>query len=186
MPSAMALRIIAVAPCVLALGLTAAAPGTRARDRIVPAELLARYEPVLLFHPQEDWAPERAADFVARVRVEKQMTRNGWSSVPKPLPSSTRGCAFAPCYRLNLPCSLQAGDACYEKASTTITDWQRPVVYGRVLTVPSGTPAPPGFATGPRYLVRYWLFYEFDDWRTARERVWQAHEGDWESITVGI
>src|SRR4051794_4477833 len=110
MPAAMALRITAVAACALALALTGAAPSTRAQEPVDPAELLARYEPVLLFHPQEDWAPERAADFVARVRVEKQMTRNGWSSVPKPLPSSTRGCAFTPCYRLNLPCSLQAGD----------------------------------------------------------------------------
>jgi hypothetical protein len=38
----------------------------------------------------------------------------------------------------------------------------------------------------PRYLVRYWLFYEFDDWRTPSKRLWQAHEGDWENITIGL
>jgi hypothetical protein len=185
MPAAMALRITAVAACALALALTGAAPSTRAQEPIDPARLLTRFEPVLLFHPQEDWAPERADGFVSRARVEKQVSRNTWSTVPKPLPTNTRGCAFTPCYRMNLPCSLQSGDECYEKASETITDWKHPVIYGRVLTVPAGTPPPPGFPT-PRYLVRYWLFYEFDDWRTARERLWQAHEGDWESITVGI
>jgi hypothetical protein len=182
----MTVRVTRLAACVLALGIAAAAPSSRAQEPVDPAALLLRFEPVLLFHSQEDWAPERADAFVARARVEKQVARNSWSAVPKPVPTSTRGCAFTPCYRFNLPCSLRGGDGCYEKTSATITDWKRPVVYGRVLTVPPGTPAPPGFTTPPQYLVRYWLFYEFDDWRTARERVWQAHEGDWESITIGI
>ena len=181
----MALRITAVGACALALALAGAAPSTRAQEPIDPATLLKRFEPVLLFHPQEDWAPERADAFVSRARVEKQVTRNAWSSVPKPLPTNTRGCAFTPCYRMNLPCSLQSGDECYEKMSATITDWKRPVIYGRVLTVPSGTPPPPGF-TAPRFLVRYWLFYEFDDSvdRTraslagARRRLGEHHRRD--------
>jgi hypothetical protein len=148
--------------------------------------LLRKYEPVLFFHPQEDWAPEAADAFVGRARVERQVASGKWSAAPPPLPTSTSGCAFSPCFRLNLPCPLHGGDGCYEASRSTAGDWQHPVVYGRVITVPAGTAPPAGFAVAPRYLVRYWFFYEFDDWRTADRRLWQAHEGDWENITVGL
>jgi len=152
---------------------------------IDPAVLLRQYQPVLLFHPDEDWAPERPEAFLSRARVERQIARGTWAAAPAPLPTTTSGCAFTPCYRLNLPCALRAGDACYERVAES-TDWEHPVVYGRVVQVPSGTAPPAGFAEPPRYLVRYWLFYEFDDWRTPRKRLWQTHEGDWESISIGI
>jgi hypothetical protein len=55
-----------------------------------------------------------------------------------------------------------------------------------VTPVPGSAAPPPGFTERPRYLVHYWLFYAFDDWHSAHDRLWQTHEGDWESITVGI
>ena len=145
-----------------------------------------RFEPVFFFHQLEDWAPERADAFVGRARVEKQTSRDRWTAVPPPLPTNTNGCTLTPCYRFNLPCPLRGGDACYQRESTTVTDWTKPVIYGRMLRVPKGTPPPRGFATAPTYLVRYWLFYEFDDWRSPHERLWQTHEGDWESVTVAL
>ena len=175
----------AVALLALVLVCTAA-PSSAADPPLDSAALLRKFEPVLLFHPQEDWSPEHADAFVGRARVEKQVTRGNWVAAPPPLPTNTKGCAFTPCYRFNLPCPLRSGDACYEASSASITDWKHPVVYGRVLTVPAGNSAPAGLSVPPRYLVRYWLFYEFDDWRSARERLWQAHEGDWESITIGL
>jgi hypothetical protein len=162
----------------------AAAVATPAAAPTTP-DLLRTYEPVLLFHPDEDWAPERPETFLSSARVERQVARGTWAAASGPLPTSNSGCAFDPCYRLNLPCALRSGDACYEKVAES-TDWKRPVIYGRVVTVPPGTAPPPGFTEAPRYLVRYWLFYEFDDWHSLRKRLWQAHEGDWESITVGI
>jgi hypothetical protein len=60
------------------------------------------------------------------------------------------------------------------------------VLYGRVVSVPPSAPPPPGFADRPAFLVHYWLFYDFDDWHSLRNRLWQTHEGDWESITVGV
>jgi len=176
-------RLFALLACGLSLGVpssSAAAPPVDA------AALLAKFEPVLLFHPQEDWSPERADTFVGRARVEKQVARGRWTTAPPPLPTNTRGCASMPCYRFNLACSLRSGDACYESSRDAITDWAHPVVYGRVLSVPAGSAAPPGFASPPAYLVRYWLFYDFDDWRSSHRRLWQAHEGDWESITIGL
>ena len=172
---------------VLVAALAAAvAAGARDRSRAIdPAALLRQYEPVLLFHPEEGWAPEQPEAFLTRARVERQIARGSWTAAPPPLPTTTTGCAFTPCYRLNLPCALRAGVACYQRVAES-TDWQHPVVYGRVVSVPPGTTPPAGFAEPPRYLVRYWLFYEFDDWHTPRKRLWQTHEGDWESISIGI
>lgn len=167
------------------LALTASA-SSGAVPPVDSAALLRRYEPVLLFHPQEDWSPERADTFVSRARVEKQVARDTWATVPPPLPTNMSGCSSSICYRFNLPCALKDGDSCYEASRDAITDWSKPVVYGRVLSVPAGSPPPPGFTSPPRYLVRYWLFYEFDDWRSPRRRLWQAHEGDWESVTIGL
>jgi len=151
-----------------------------------PAALLRTYEPVLQFHPDEDWAPEPPETFLAQARLERQVARGAWATVPQPpLPTTTSGCTSTPCFRLNLPCALKSGDACYERAASA-TDWRRPVIYGRVVDVPAGAPSPPGFTEPPRYLVRYWLFYEFDDWHSLRKRLWQTHEGDWESISIGI
>lgn len=150
-----------------------------------PATLLREYEPVLLFHPQEDWAPATPESFLQTARVERQVARGTWVQAPGLLPTSSAGCSLRPCFRLNLPCALRSGDACYEKTAAA-TDRRHPVIYGRVLPVPSGSPVPAGFPEAPRYLVRYWLFYAFDDWHTARKRLWQTHEGDWESISIGV
>src|SRR5215218_6811043 len=175
--------VLALLACGLSLGASASSTAAPPLDT---GALLRKFEPVLLFHPEEDWSPEHAESFIGRARIEKQVARGRWTTVPPPPPTSTRGCSFTPCYRFNLPCSLRAGDGCYEASRPTITDWKKPVVYGRLLTVPLGSPAPPGFTTPPRYLVRYWLFYDFDDWRSPRRRLWQAHEADWESVTIGL
>jgi hypothetical protein len=178
-------RCFALCGCGLWLVLATASSGG-AEPPFDPGTLLREFEPVLLFHAQEDWSPERADGFVGRARVEKQTARGTWSAVSPPLPTNTNGCTLTPCYRFNLTCVLRAGDGCYQASVATISDWKHPVVYGRVLPVPSGSPAPPGLNSAPRYLVRYWLFYEFDDWRSPRRRLWQAHEGDWESVTIGL
>ncbi len=176
-------RLFALVACGLSLGVTSSNAAAPPPDSTA---LLRKFEPVLLFHPQEDWSPENADGFVGRARVEKQSARGRWTTVPPPPPTDRRGCSFTPCYRFNLACSLRSGDGCYEASRATITDWTKPVVYGRLLSVPAGSPAPPGFASPPRYLVRYWFFYDFDDWHSPRRSLWQAHEGDWESVTIGL
>ena len=98
------------------------------------------------------------------------------------LPTNTNGCTFTPCYRFNLPCALRSG----EPATRRRGDDHRLEEAGRlrpVVDVPAGTPPPAGFTTAPRYLARYWLFYEFDDWRSptgtavagARGRLGERH-----------
>jgi hypothetical protein len=161
--------------------------GVSARAAAIdPATLLQTYEPVLLFHPGEDWAPEPVETYLRVAKIERQTAQGVWSAVPPPLPTSTTGCRLTPCLRLNLPCRLHDGYSCYAQFARQTTDWRQPVVYGTVATVPPTAAAPPGFTAPPRYLVHYWLFYAFDDWHSLRNQLWQTHEGDWESISVGV
>jgi hypothetical protein len=127
-----------------------------------PAQLLDRYQPVLYFHPSEDWAPQTVERYLARARIEQS-----------PL-------------RLNLPCVLRSGYACYHRLALADTSWRAPVVYATIGPVPASMPLPPGQTTRPRLLLHYWLFYAVDDWHSLDDRLWQLHEGDWESITVGL
>jgi VPS62-like protein len=159
------MRLVVLVLCLACVG---ASPAAGAVD------LLQTYEPVLLFHPSEHWAPEQVETFLADATVEKQASKGSWQTVAGALPTSSAGCVLTPCYRLNLPCPLHGGVACYLRMSVRAAQWQKPVVYGRVITTSSG------------FLVRYWLFYEFDDWHSLRSRLWQAHEGDWESISIGV
>jgi hypothetical protein len=142
--------------------------------------------PILYFHPDEAWAPGRVERFLKVALVERQTARGSWTRPATPLPTSTIGCTLTPCYRLNLPCALKSGATCYEKAAPTLSDWKHPVIYGRLVDVPAGTAMPASISGTARHLVRYWLFYPFDDWRSRGERLWQAHEGDWETITVAL
>jgi hypothetical protein len=154
---------------------------------ISPAErhdLLQRFMPVLYFHADEAWAPVAVERFLRVAPVERQTAPGTWTRTTA-LPTSTIGCASTPCYRFNLPCALTAGARCYERAAPTLSDWSHPTIYGRVLAVPTGTPLPAGIRVAARYLVRYWLFYSFDDWR-SRGELWQAHEGDWEHVSIAL
>jgi hypothetical protein len=80
---------------------------------------------------------------------------------------------------------LRGGVGCYRQM-TAERDWAHPVVYATATPVPPTAAPPPGFTQPPKLLLHYWLFYAFDDWRSARNRLWQVHEGDWESIAIGL
>jgi hypothetical protein len=175
-----ALSLVAAAVLALAAAAAAAPPPV---DR---AALLERYSPVLFFGADEDWSPIPVEKFLDDAKVERQSPTGAWTAYADTFPTSTTGCTVKACYRLNLPCSLRSGDACYHTRAPSISDWTRGTAYGRVLDVPVGTPSPPGVTEPVRYLVRYWLFYYYDDWHSPRRRLWQTHEGDWESISVGL
>jgi hypothetical protein len=163
-------RLAAVLVVIAAASVTASSPAATP-----PAGLLQTYEPVLLFNSGEHWAPEAVESFLTDARVEKQVSGGRWQvQPPKLLPVSNAGCTQSPCYRFDLPCSLRGGVPCYLGMSVRAGQWQRPVIYGRVVASAAG------------YLVRYWLFYEFDDWHSLHSRLWQAHEGDWESVTIAV
>jgi len=183
MPTLFVVAVLVVAGSVA----TGAARGNV--SAVTPAErheLLERFMPILYFHPDEAWSPVAVERFLQVARVERQTGRGVWARTGATLPTSTVGCTFTPCYRLNLPCAIKGGATCYEKTAPTLSDWKRPVIYGRVLDVPAGTPTPAGISGTARCLVRYWLFYSFDDWRSRGKLLWEAHEGDWENVAVAL
>jgi hypothetical protein len=181
--------VVALAVTALASAVAAASASPRRDDSLTPMQrstLLAQYLPVLYFHSEEEWSPLRVERFLTLARIERQTVPGTWTLTTSGFPTSTVGCTLKPCYRLNLPCSLKAGDRCYERIAPSLSDWKNGYIYGRVIDVPDATPRPPGISIAARYLVRYWLFYAFDDWRSRNERLWQAHEADWESVSVAL
>lgn len=152
------MRVAALVALLLVLPGAASARGNDA------AQLLAQYQPVLYFHQSEDWAPQTVEAYLAIARLR----------------TSARG------QYLDLPCALRAGYACYHREALADTNWKAPVVYGTIGPVSPSTPPPPGVTQRPTLLLHYWLFYAFDDWHSLHDRLWQTHEGDWESITVGL
>jgi hypothetical protein len=149
---------------VLVIALLIAFPASSAQAAGPGAALLTRYQPVLYFHPSEDWAPQTVEAYLAIAKVR----------------TSASG------QYLDLPCALRSGYACYHQEALADTNWSAPVVYGTAVPVPPSTPPPPGETQRPAWLLHYWLFYAFDDWHSLHDRLWQTHEGDWESITIGL
>jgi hypothetical protein len=145
---------------------------------LTPAQLLARYEPVVVLHPEERFAPVAVEGFLADARLDERTPEGAWSPAAsqRPLPS-TNACTSRPCWRLDhTGCGVAPGVAsveCYATAETT----RRPpnVVYGAVR------------AQRDRIALQYWYWYSYDFWsgeHPPTDYVWQAHEGDWEAVIV--
>jgi hypothetical protein len=151
--------------------------------------LLRLYLPVLVFHPEERWPPADPDPFVRASRLEERGATGGWTASPRPdLPDATVPCLRSPCFRLNLqPCVLTRGPDCYRPLAGQLGSWSSPVVVGNVVDVRNPPSDLKGLPEPPALLVRYWLFYAFDDWHSSRPQIlWQLHEGDWETVTVAL
>ncbi len=138
-----------------------------------PAALLARYQPVTVLHPAEPFAPVAVEGFLADAELQARIP-GGWSTVvPQPALLPT---ASPPEWRLDHPCSAAPGVAsiaCYS-ASEALRHPPN-VVYGAVRPAAN------------RIALQYWYWYSYDFWDgvlPATDDVWQAHEGDWEAVTV--
>ena len=157
----------------LALSSVAAATSVRASTPNLP--LLATYEPVTQFDPQEKFLPTAVESFLTDADLE-QLTGSGWvvaqaHAAPGDLPLPGSGT-----WRVNqqgcTPPAPVGGLACYAAAA----DHERgPVVYGHVVQENGET------------ILEYWFFY-YDDVYSytypASDFIWQAHEGDWENVDV--
>jgi hypothetical protein len=152
-----------------------------------PKQLLARYQPVTVLDPLEQFRPTNANGFVRDSVLEVQTSPGVWALVngnptlatlPTRPTDSCLNHAVVDCYRLNQqacsPAGGQVGNiACYA-ASYAASD-PRNVVYGRVAYRPR------------KIVVQYWYFYYDDVYSYVyppNDLFWQAHEGDWEAVTV--
>jgi Vacuolar protein sorting-associated protein 62 len=135
-----------------------------------PADvLLARHAPMLVLHPSERFVPSPVGPFLAASDV---LRRDGASWLPHP---GGIGAALgeAEAFRLDVrDCAsteaLAAVD-CYAALSGDAT------AYGAV------------HRRGSRIVLQYWLFYPFNLWSPVTPLspdFWQAHEGDWEQVSV--
>jgi hypothetical protein len=140
---------------------------------LTPSALLARYQPVTVLHQAEPFAPVAVEGFLADAELQARGA-GGWTTIsPRP---ATLPATSPPEWRLDHPCSAALGVAslaCFTASEAA----RRPssVVYGAV------RPA------GNRIALQYWYWYSYDFWDAVlppTDDVWQAHEGDWEAVTV--
>jgi len=136
-----------------------------------PDELLARYQPITVLDASERFAPTSVDGFVAGSELQQLDSGGAYQAVPAGpagLPVHGDG------WRLDrsgcVPFTGLAAVACYDAGDTGPS-----TVYGRY-EVRAGT-----------IVLQYWLFYEFNFWSLQyppTNLVWQAHEGDWEVVSI--
>ena len=147
-----------------------------------PVRLLARYQPVQVLHPDEAFRPVAVGGFLQTALLE-QRTAVGWvpggrpSRLPDQDPPDCTSTPSQRCWRLRQPgCTASTGVssvACY--AALAAAQQSANVVYGAV------------HRSGRRIALQYWYWYLDDFWSgeyPPSDYVWQAHEGDWEVVTV--
>jgi Vacuolar protein sorting-associated protein 62 len=131
--------------------------------------LLARYVPVLVLHPEEQFQPVPVEGFLADSDVT-QKTATGWVPVPGPLPAGGADLRLDERYCKAID-GLEA-TPCYVQAEAAHA--ASPVAYGAALR------------TKTRIALQYWLWYPYDDYSApfSQGQFSQVHEGDWESVSV--
>jgi hypothetical protein len=147
----------------------ASAAGAPAKAPPSPAALLARHVPVLVLHPDEQFQPVPVDGFLADSDLTRK-TATGWAPVAGPLPVGGADLRLDQRYCRSI--DGLAATPCYASAETAHA--ATPVVYGAA------------FRTKDRIDLQYWLWYPYDDFSPAypASDFWQAHEGDWEAVSV--
>ena len=153
----------------LALAGTAPAAGSTPK-------LLKKFQPVLVFHPDEEFRPTTVESFIRDSDLEAATSPTTWTVVnPSPTPDDLPT-SSPPIWRLNQqPCLAGAplGDLpCYVVGAS---DEPGVTVYGRVVK------------DGKSIVLQYWLFYYDNLYRypfLPLGAIWQSHEGDWEVVNV--
>jgi hypothetical protein len=161
---------------VVAMLLTAGASAAAgARGATADQHLLTTYEPLLQFDPLEHFAPTNVESFITDSDLQQQTQSGNWIVVrshaaPGDLPQPGSGS-----WRLDQdtckPDAPIGGLSCY-----SATDRGGGLAgYGRVAR------------EGGKVVLEYWYFYYDDVYSYAypsSDLLWQAHEGDWESVSV--
>ena len=159
--------VAAVALSLAVTGVASAAPQTRGAT---PTQLLARYAPVLVLHPNERFVPVPVAGFLADSDLQVRAPDGTWQASTASLPQA------GPASRLDQrSCRAVDGPAaldCYAAAEQAHA--AAPTVVGAV------------FRSRDRIALQYWLFYAANIFSIASAKgdFWQSHEGDWEAVTV--
>lgn len=163
--------LIAVVAVLAAAFAAALAAPAHAEEELSPAELLARYQPITVSDLTDPFRPTSVDDFLADADLQRLEADGAYHPAEMPAPGlpvsgegwrlDHRGCTPA----IGLP-----SVGCYANAAAGGS-----VVYGR-RDVRAG-----------RIVLEYWYFYTYNFWSLLYPPsgfAWQAHEGDWEVVTV--
>jgi hypothetical protein len=160
----------AFALAILVAALAAAAPA-RSDSALSIGVLLARHTPVLVLHPDEQFQPVPVDGFLVDSDLTQKSAAGVWEIIPGPLPEG--GADLRLDQRLCHAIDGLAATPCYVAAEASHA--AAPVVYGAA------------FRTTDRIDLQYWLWYPYDAFSPGypkRNDFWQAHEGDWEVVSV--
>lgn len=163
-------RLLALASTISVIAAATIAPA-QAGTGLSSDELLARYQPVTVFDATERFRPTAVGDFLADADLQRLGADGGYHAAELPpagLPVDGEGWRLD--HRACTPAGGLAAVGCYDAAEAGPS-----VVYGRH-EVRAGTT-----------VLQYWLFYDHNFWSLTYPPgafAWQAHEGDWEVVTV--
>jgi hypothetical protein len=140
-------------------------------EELSPDELLARFQPVTVFDATEAFAPTSVDDFLADADLQRLGDDGLYHATDVPPPGlPVHGDGWRLDHRGCTPSGGLAAVACYVAAADGPS-----VVYGR-REVRAGT-----------IVLQYWYFYADNFWSLQYPPsgfAWQAHEGDWEVVSV--
>jgi len=139
--------------------------------RLSPRKLLDLYQPVTVLDAQEAFAPSDIEGFIANSDLQRRGEDGTFTTVESPasrLPVEDDGWRLD--FRGCTPATGLPAVGCYAAASSGPS-----TVYGRFAKRAGAN------------VLQYWFFYDDDFWSLQyppTNLVWQAHEGDWEEITI--
>jgi hypothetical protein len=140
-------------------------------DELSPDELLARYQPITVLDRTDPLQPTSVDDFLADADLQLRAANGLFEAVDVPPPGlPVHGEGWRLDHRGCSPAAGLAAVGCYAAAADSAS-----VVYGRY-EVRGGTT-----------VLQYWFFYTDNFWSLQyppSSFAWQAHEGDWEVVTV--
>ena len=162
---------------------------TREKDGDPDSKLLRKYQPVLVFHPDEQFRPMKVQGFVEDSELERFVWIEPAAASARRLLDSRRP---GPGARRSSPLRLRA------RSSASIRRAARPTPRSPAATATRRPP--PGRSTLARramygrvvqtethIVLQYWLFYYDNPFLlppTPFGTFWQSHEGDWEVVNV--
>jgi lysophospholipase L1-like esterase len=161
-------------------------------------ELAEKYSPVLAFTKDEHWAPVRVEGYLANATLDGPPgTPEKVKSVAE-LPRECPEFGQSRCYTLSINCESGGARCAHGSSVPRESDrlYSSGTAYVRVLKKGAIPPYEPrgAFAnSGPfrdelAMLIQYWYFYYYDEWRAPvfAGVLIQRHEGDWETVTIGL
>jgi Necrosis inducing protein (NPP1) len=163
-------RLITLAALATAAVAAVLAASAAAGAALSPDELLALYQPVTVFDRTEALSPTSVDDFLADADLQRSENGSFVAAEMPPAGLPVHGDGWRLDHRGCSPAAGLAAVACYRAAERAPS-----TVYGRH-DVRGGT-----------IVLQYWYFYNDNFWSLQyppSDLAWQAHEGDWEVVTV--